>query len=755
FPLWQEELYLFRPDTFSVYTSADSFQGLKSRLQEKIRVKQEEVEKEIEQEGLWLNLQERLAGFYRQYPTEIVQGWAEDKEQSEAQVSALKQRITIEETQKQRLKEEGLDLEKLLGEIALQKEKAKEMIGKLEVFNALHLLYPQKEVEQKELIEKIQQVDWELGEIEERLSKIYGEEVEKKNTIKDLGKWREEHEEDFIKYQLAEIEPVGESFGDYEHIRIEVEGILKQLNQKQSERANIQELLEKTIKQGQDALFEVSRTGVEKEWLEQNQRPVNREEITVAGRVSKKQKAQCEEQKKVLEEAQVAARTAQNLVVIVDEEIRQDFSKEPYADFTEADHLLEIDSLRQRKGEIKERIDKIAGEMKEKLEWQKETVEAYETATEIMSEEIRQQWTEVTPYNEREWASFKAKPRKFITKCIQERSASVSEIEKQKNIVSQQFERYLSKLEATNNIKVGQFIRNVKAIMAEERLYDYEFVQDQFLRIFEGLDQYENQYNNTLFECEKNKGHLVDLCLRRAGSVYESVSEIPKNSRVKLYDRDVQVIRLDWPRQDEQKSRERMNCYLEQALEDLLVYKQQGKNDDEINSIMGIKLETRNLIEQIAPLENCKVTVYKPRREVMIRHGKPEYRPWDEIPKWSGGEEYSVYMTMFMIMLTHIRQQLEGSRNVWKVLVADNPFGKASSSHVWEPVFQIAKANRIQLVCFTAHKEDDILKRFPVVYSLQLRSAYGKEIMQAELMESGFYRLDTASGDVAQMMLPL
>jgi len=190
-------------------------------------------------------------------------------------------------------------------------------------------------------------------------------------------------------------------------------------------------------------------------------------------------------------------------------------------------------------------------------------------------------------------------------------------------------------------------------------------------------------------------------------------------------------------------------------LEDLQVYKQQGKNDDEINSIMGIRLETRNLIEQIAPLENCKVTVYKPRRETMIRYGKPEYQPWDEVPKWSGGEEYSVYMTMFMIMLTHIRQQLEGWRHVWKVLVADNPFGKASSSHVWEPVFQIAKANRIQLICFTAHKEEDILKRFPVVYSLQLRSAYGKEIMQAELMESGFYRLDTASGDGAQMMLPL
>lgn len=392
-------------------------------------------------------------------------------------------------------------------------------------------------------------------------------------------------------------------------------------------------------------------------------------------------------------------------------------------------------------------------EMAGKAEWQKETLDAYESAMEKMPEEIRRLWAEVTPYTDKEWVSLNIKPRRYLARMENERIDSASGIDKQKNVVRQRFERYLAKLEATNNVKVRQFIRDVRAIMAENRIYDYDFVQDQFLRIFEGLDRYETQYNNTLVECEKNKGYLVDLCLRRAGSVYDSIIEIPKNSRVRIYDRDVQVIRLDWPRREGGESGERMNQYIEQALEDLQVWKQQGKNDDEINRMIETKLKTRNLIEQIAPLENCRVTVYKPRKESMIRYGKHEYAPWDEVPKWSGGEEYSVYVTMFMIMLTHIRQQSEGRRNVWKVLLADNPFGKASSPHVWEPVFQIARANRIQLVCLTAHKQEDILKRFPVVYSLQLRSAYGNEIMRAELMESGFYRLDTAFGDGAQMML--
>jgi hypothetical protein len=198
-----------------------------------------------------------------------------------------------------------------------------------------------------------------------------------------------------------------------------------------------------------------------------------------------------------------------------------------------------------------------------------------------------------------------------------------------------------------------------------------------------------------------------------------------------------------------------MNYYFAKALDDMQLWKQEGKDDDEINRRMEEKLKTRHLLDIIAPLDNCRVTVYKPRQESVIRHGKIDYAPWDEVSRWSGGEEYSIYITMFMIMLTHIRQQTEGRRDLWKVLVADNPFGKASSSHILDTVFQIAAANKIQLLCLTAHKQDDILKRFPVVYSLQLRNAYGKEIMSAELMESGFYRLDTASADGSQMMLPV
>jgi len=56
---------------------------------------------------------------------------------------------------------------------------------------------------------------------------------------------------------------------------------------------------------------------------------------------------------------------------------------------------------------------------------------------------------------------------------------------------------------------------------------------------------------------------------------------------------------------------------------------------------------------------------------------------------------------------------------LWKVLVADNPSAKP-----------------LQI--------ESIPRYFPVVYSLQLRQTYGKEIIQAESWKAGFIRGKTS-----------
>ncbi|MBU3811655.1 MAG: hypothetical protein H9893_08415, partial [Candidatus Niameybacter stercoravium] len=60
---------------------------------------------------------------------------------------------------------------------------------------------------------------------------------------------------------------------------------------------------------------------------------------------------------------------------------------------------------------------------------------------------------------------------------------------------------------------------------------------------------------------------------------------------------------------------------------------------------------------------------------------------------------------------------------VSRVVILDNPFGKASSGHVLEPVFFIAKQLGFQIIALTAHTEGDFIRKyFPIVYSCKLRS---------------------------------
>lgn len=59
-----------------------------------------------------------------------------------------------------------------------------------------------------------------------------------------------------------------------------------------------------------------------------------------------------------------------------------------------------------------------------------------------------------------------------------------------------------------------------------------------------------------------------------------------------------------------------------------------------------------------------------------------------------------------------------------RAVILDNPFGKASSSHVLSPVFFIADQLGFQIIALTAHADGKFLQDyFPINYSLKLRAS--------------------------------
>lgn len=95
-------------------------------------------------------------------------------------------------------------------------------------------------------------------------------------------------------------------------------------------------------------------------------------------------------------------------------------------------------------------------------------------------------------------------------------------------------------------------------------------------------------------------------------------------------------------------------------------------------------------------------------------------------------------MTLFLGLLNYVAEKKDHiPKNLkrHRAVILDNPFGKASSDHVLNPVFFIAEQLGFQIIALTAHAEGKFLQDyFPVIYSLRLRSARdaGKQVMTKE-----------------------
>jgi hypothetical protein len=753
--LWNQELFLYQPEAVEIYTSTDRFQAYKDGLEQQVQQKQDSLQHLVDVEDSAAKFKSQVDAFYRQYNEQQLDAWNNGLLQGKQQINELAERIDSGQQLFNNLGEELKQAEQNFDQLRERQHHIKNVIEKLQVYLALYQQHQGKRSLEEECVTQLAAVAQQLTVVGKRKEELIETRSETKQRQRDTEKLLAEHDRDYRHYELEKALAANISAGNYEDIKVAVDSIIAQLTTKQSERNNIEDLLEKSKHQAERANDAIEDTGIEKSWLEQNQRVVTKEELKLAKEATKQQQRLVEQKKTELNAAINNTSVISGVLDHLMAEVEKLYNRSPYQDFSELDHQLEFKLIKQSIGELQEKQRHNERQIKKEFEWCNENKEAQEMITEKIAVDMHRLQEDVKPLTNHQWEQYQGKPKRVVRRIELVQEEMTKQIATQRNKVERKFDNYLQRLKTTQNAKVQQFIRDVQIIMDDKRLYDYDFVETQFLRIFEGLDSYQKQYYLTLQESEKNQELLINLCLRRAKTVYDSIMEIPKNSRVTIYQRDIQIIRMDWHSYNEQESREKMYRYLQQVLEDLQAWKQQGVDDDELDRRIEELLKTRNLIQVVAPIEDCRVTVYKPRKESIVTQHKLEYSLWDEVSRWSGGEEYSIYITMFMIMISHIRQQAQGKQKVWKVIVADNPFGRASSPHILETVFQVARSNRIQLICLTAHRQESILQRFPVVYSLQLRNAYGKEVMKAELMETGFYRYDSSDDGGAQMVFQI
>ncbi len=741
--LFENDVYMYQPDSLSIYTSTEAFQNFKSQINDKIASIEGQLAAIIARETDIEYLREQILSFYREYTAEQTSEWKKWEDEKIQRIQEIEKEIQLKKDRSAQLKE-TIEQHRMkiveLQETSHQRQKLIEMLGR---YLPLFVQIDDKHNERDRLSNERDQIKRQINNWDEEKEEFGEKRGKARLELNGLNSNLTQHKHEFTHYRLELVDVIEEIESEslnYDELEGEIDSILEQLKSKQNQRENIENLIKKCQSELDIAKEQIEHSEIEWNWLQEHRREVFKEELTkIEFEVNKKRKDVIGKEKE-WHQAKANVQAKKEVWDNVVNSVTKQTDLLPFNEFDPYTHQQQYKVIKNKLGDLHCNKQTIELDQSKVRSWVKENEDALELlAYNLEVQTISQKVFPLTSY---EWDKLGVKPKDAVLQSEQMLRVKQDKVTSHKKQADLQFNIYLQKLEKTQNAKVADFIRNVKVIMENNKLYDYDYIETQFIRIFEALDQYQQQYEFNLQETEKNMSHLTDLCLRRAKTVYDNIVEIPKNSRVILFDQEVQIIKMNWPTQSEEENRQKIYGYLDQVLTDLNKWKQEGKLDDEIDSKMAEMLRTRNLIQVIAPIEDCLVSVFKPRKESLVRQSRNDRSPWDEVSNWSGGEGYSIYITMFMTIINHIRQQTEGRQNVWKVIMADNPFGIASSSHILEVVFNVAKANQIQFICFTAHQDENILYSFPVVYSLQLRSAYGKEIMQAERLESGFYRME-------------
>ncbi|MBZ4687943.1 MAG: hypothetical protein PWQ96_721 [Clostridia bacterium] len=203
---------------------------------------------------------------------------------------------------------------------------------------------------------------------------------------------------------------------------------------------------------------------------------------------------------------------------------------------------------------------------------------------------------------------------------------------------------------------------------------------------------------------------------------------IPRKTKVKVDEKWKEIYLFSIPGWEEQEGKEALRRHIEwivMQLEKEHYLDENGQEDmGKVRKALSGWLHPKQLLRVVLNNREMKIKCRK-----VTNDGKVSGSPisWERSNSWSGGEKWSKNMTLFLGILNYIaekRQHISANMKRHRTVIVDNPFGKASSDHVLNPVFFVAEQLGFQIIALTAHSEGKFLRDyFPIIYSCRLRQA--------------------------------
>ncbi|WP_225999422.1 chromosome segregation ATPase [Paenibacillus sp. BJ-4] len=243
--------------------------------------------------------------------------------------------------------------------------------------------------------------------------------------------------------------------------------------------------------------------------------------------------------------------------------------------------------------------------------------------------------------------------------------------------------------------------------------------------------------------------HYITHIHMHIKQIVQELRDLPKKTRVRTENGSKEIYVFKIPEWDEAEGKQRIHAHIDWIVEQLDRTPYQAEHNE--NSVARVRkdlekwLDSKQLLQKVLKHETINISCHKVTNDQQITSAKFS---WETSNSWSGGERWSKNMTLFLGLLNYVaerKQHIQGQMKRHRVVILDNPFGKASSDHVLSPVFYIAEQLGFQIIALTAHAEGKFLQDyFPVMYSCRLRGVAGepgKQIIDPhQKMDQAYFR---------------
>ncbi|MBN2221863.1 MAG: hypothetical protein JW708_06590, partial [Vallitaleaceae bacterium] len=386
----------------------------------------------------------------------------------------------------------------------------------------------------------------------------------------------------------------------------------------------------------------------------------------------------------------------------------------------------EMKELRKVKKNLEER----------RVELDKRLALLSETGNKLRIEDAKHDFVSlaIDTFDPNNYLSFSYEPAPFMNKVSKGLEEKKEKLESRNQVIQKEKERYIDY--CSRNIH--EYKLKDMAVKGVEKNTNYNDLLDFKRRMEEILNRNIKVAEDDRRESDEELQVFIIHLLTYAKNVLMEIDGIQKKTKIQVEEETKQIFLFDIPTWEELAAKEQLRKYIDRTVSD---YDQEaqlkGEDKEALHQFIEQRLSVKNLILCVLGDRSIKIKCRKVTNDLKINQAPMS---WESSNKWSGGEKWSKNMTLFLSILNYLAEKKQFSVKHLKkhrTVILDNPFGKASSQHVLDPVFFVADHLGFQIITVTAHAEGKfVTDYFPVVYSGKLRESMDADKQIMELSRS-------------------